>query len=1099
MCLTETWLGKHDTLNIAGYSHFCKIRRKNIKAKKNSGGVSILVKHELAKSVKEHKSKSQNIVWVILSRKEKRMQSNLIIGTVYLSPEGSSEYSEENTFDILKDELALLKNKYRNTKILIGGDFNAYTKCERDYMVPDYGNFDSLDTDDFTVTLPQRFNRDKRNVNNYGRMLLEFCMDTDLCIVNGRVGQDREAGGEYTCHFGSNPSVIDYVLCQSELLAKILDFRVDIRIESHHAPLVCLLQSTNAQSQGHAYNNTGNDLLKYVWNDEKKQSYLEAFKSNNLELVKETLDKNEFDNAVKILNEFIINSANGMQRNRIYNKSTARGEGWYDDECRTLKKNAVSKLRKFRKCRNSVLLEEYKLAKKHYLATYSMKKQFFINKEKAELLENVNSNESKEFWRAVSKYTREKPAMGNITLREWETYFKRLFVSPSGQLTYEITRDWNVINDELDLDISIQEVTKALNGVKTNKAAGYDGIPGDFYRVLQKELSNIIVYMFNKFFDGACFPLEWSKSLIVPIPKKGDLSKVENYKGITLLPILSKVFTQILKERLLKWCESKNLICQEQAGFRRNYSTIDNVFVLDTVIRKYLRKRGGRFYCAFVDLTKAFDSVNHKALWKKLQSYHISTKMLNILMSVYENVQSAVLSSIGVSSFFRCEVGVRQGCILSPILFSIFINDFPDAFQDISKISLITKEINTLLFADDIVLFSESKIGLQKQLNILESYCDTWSLKVNLDKSKIIVFRNGGPLKNYEKWNFKGQNMLTCTYYNYLGLQFSSAHAWSYNQKIRAERAGRAVYGVKNMLNKLQIKDNKVMFKIFYSKILPILHYGSEIWGFDKCVDIERVHVGFCKSMLKLHRNTPDVAVRGELGRVPLKTYRYYNIINYWLRLLTHNQYRLTKEAYSLQLIWVESNVKCWAYKVKELLLSYGFGEVWYNQGVGNKSMFKIAFKNRCNDIAMQNWHAEVEDMDRLRYYKMFKTVLSNEEYIEKIKKEDLSAYSNFRCNSLPLRGLTGRLYENLEYRDCKCLICNTEAIEDEYHFLVICPVYISIRQQYLPSMLYNAPTKNKFIQFMELKTNASINCTVAYLKRALQERDRIRSERHTE
>ena len=365
MCLTETWLGKHDTLNIAGYSHFCKIRRKNIKAKKNSGGVSILVKHELAKSVKEHKSKSQNIVWVILSRKEKRMQSNLIIGTVYLSPEGSSEYSEENTFDILKDELALLKNKYRNTKILIGGDFNAYTKCERDYMVPDYGNFDSLDTDDFTVTLPQRFNRDKRNVNNYGRMLLEFCMDTDLCIVNGRVGQDREAGGEYTCHFGSNPSVIDYVLCQSELLAKILDFRVDIRIESHHAPLVCLLQSTNAQSQGHAYNNTGNDLLKYVWNDEKKQSYLEAFKSNNLELVKETLDKNEFDNAVKILNEFIINSANGMQRSRTYNKSTARGEGWYDDECRTLKKNAVSKLRKFRKCRNSVLLEEYKLAKKN--------------------------------------------------------------------------------------------------------------------------------------------------------------------------------------------------------------------------------------------------------------------------------------------------------------------------------------------------------------------------------------------------------------------------------------------------------------------------------------------------------------------------------------------------------------------------------------------------------------------------------------------------------------------------------------------------------------------------------------------------------------
>ena len=464
-------------------------------------------------------------------------------------------------------------------------------------------------------------------------------------------------------------------------------------------------------------------------------------------------------------------------------------------------------------------------------------------------------------------------------------------------------------------------------------------------------------------------------------------------------------------------------------------------------------------------------------------------------MSVYQNVQSAVLSSVGVSSFFRCEVGVRQGCILSPILFSIFINDFPQAFQEISKISLMSKEINTLLFADDIVLFSESKIGLQKQLNILEKYCDQWSLKVNLEKSKIVVFRNGGPLKNSEKWSFKGQNMMTCTYYNYLGLQFSSAHAWSYNQKIRAERGSRAVYGVKNMLNRLQIKDNGVMFKIFDSKILPILHYGSEIWGFDKAIDIERIHVGFCKSMLKLHRNTPDVAARGELGRVPLQTYRYYNVVNYWLRLLTHNDDRLTKEAYYLQLRWVESDVKCWAYKVKELLLSYGFGEAWYNQGVGSINMFKLAFKTRCYDIAMQNWHREVQDMDRLKYYKMFKTVLSSEDYFEKIKREDLSAYSNFRCNSLPLRALTGRLYENIEYSECKCLICNTDAIEDEYHFLMVCPVYNYIRRQYLPSVLYNSLTKSKFIHFMELTDHTSINCTVAYLKRALQERVRIRSD----
>ena len=116
--------------------------------------------------------------------------------------------------------------------------------------------------------------------------------------------------------------------------------------------------------------------------------------------------------------------------------------------------------------------------------------------------------------------------------------------------------------------------------------------------------------------------------------KKGDLTQPENYRGISLLPIFSKIFTHILKDRLLKWCETENLICDEQAGFRKNYSTMDNVFVIDTLIRKYLRKKGGRFYCAFIDFSKAFDSVNHKALWQKLIDYNISSRMLKMLMSI---------------------------------------------------------------------------------------------------------------------------------------------------------------------------------------------------------------------------------------------------------------------------------------------------------------------------------------------------------------------------------------------------------------------------------------------------------------------------------
>ena len=128
----------------------------------------------------------------------------------------------------------------------------------------------------------------------------------------------------------------------------------------------------------------------------------------------------------------------------------------------------------------------------------------------------------------------------------------------------------------------------------------------------------------------------------------------------------------------------------------------------------------------------------------------------------------------------------------------------------------------------------------------------------------------------------------------------------------------------------------------------------------------------------------------------------------------------------------------------------------------------------------------------------MFKISLESENYTEILKNDDLPAYSNFRCNSLPLRALTGPLYEKIDYMQCKCQICNTGEVEDEYHFMMICPAYNTLRQQYLPSSICNAPTLNKFIVFMKLRSQFSIKCTVAYLKKALQERDKIKAGRGT-
>ena len=145
-------------------------------------------------------------------------------------------------------------------------------------------------------------------------------------------------------------------------------------------------------------------------------------------------------------------------------------------------------------------------------------------------MEDVSSKDSKQFWKTVSRYTRERREVGNITLEKWENYFKNLFVIPATQVNYVLRQNTNETNDILDADINLEEVKKAINSLKTNKAAGYDGIPGEFYRALQHDLSDVIVYIFNGLFRESYFPMEWSKSLIVPLPKKGDMSRVENYQ-----------------------------------------------------------------------------------------------------------------------------------------------------------------------------------------------------------------------------------------------------------------------------------------------------------------------------------------------------------------------------------------------------------------------------------------------------------------------------------------------------------------------------------------------------------------------------------------
>ena len=252
--------------------------------------------------------------------------------------------------------------------------------------------------------------------------------------------------------------------------------------------------------------------------------------------------------------------------------------------------------------------------------------------------EAANDPNSKRFWSMLRPYTPGPP--DTITAKEWIDYFSVLFNTPGNfhddfQNFYmkvdEFVNDafslHNTVNmdDVTDIDISVleseitlEELDCAIKNLKLGKAAGVDGIPADFFKSSCQKFRLILLNFFNGILHSGIFPEDWVKGMIIPLFKKGTPDSVCNYRGITLLPVIGKIFCNVMFKRFNDFVELNSPITEALAGFRKNRSTIDNIYILDTTIWKYLSKHKSRFYCAFIDFEKAFDRIDRNSLFYKL-------------------------------------------------------------------------------------------------------------------------------------------------------------------------------------------------------------------------------------------------------------------------------------------------------------------------------------------------------------------------------------------------------------------------------------------------------------------------------------------------
>ena len=312
---------------------------------------------------------------------------------------------------------------------------------------------------------------------------------------------------------------------------------------------------------------------------------------------------------------------------------------------------------------------------------------------------------------------RQKVSQSSINKDDWCDYFKSLLAESGGVNIHpehtecleehDIGCDICTTNEPTmsNASVTYDEILYVINTMRNNKAPGPDGLIIEMFKSSKNLMIPKLLSLFNSILLSGVFPETWGNAIIHTLHKGGDVNIPGYYRGISLLSVTCKIFTKILNERLIKWAESANVYYEEQAGFRKGYSTVDQIFNLFVMGEKYLSKRRGRMYVSFIDFSRAFDKIPH-ILFVQLIKRGIHGCILQVLRSMYSTLKASVRTNSFVTEWFECIVGTRQGCMLSPFLFAMYVNEFIDLLRLEGcrgiQISEQFPGVNVLMYADDI-------------------------------------------------------------------------------------------------------------------------------------------------------------------------------------------------------------------------------------------------------------------------------------------------------------------------------------------------------------------------------------------------------------
>ena len=525
----------------------------------------------------------------------------------------------------------------------------------------------------------------------------------------------------------------------------------------------------------------------------------------------------------------------------------------------------------------------------------------------------MHENRSREMFDEIKDMTKSfQPRFGIIkdehgkTLTEtheildrWKRYCEEMFTDKQEKHNHKAENSVSGSSED-DLEPLESEVKWAIKNLKDGKSPGCDNIQAEMIRTSGEEGVKVYHKLCTKIWKTGQWPMDWQKAIFVPLPKKGDLQLCSNYRTISLISHASKILLKIIQKRLENKMEEE--VNKTQAGFRRNRGTRDHIFNLRMIIQKF-REVNRSLHICFIDYSKAFDCVKHNMLWQTLEAMNFNPRLIQLIKSLYERQQSAVRFEGETSEWFSIQKGVRQGCILSPHLFSLYTEDIMREVEDdprhenYKEPTIQGLQLRDLRYADDTVLMSTTPDGLEQLINAVKDHSEKKGLMLNVKKTKIMDIDK---CEREAKISVDDEQIERVNNFEYLGARFES------NGKTSTEIRRRMVIAA-GKLNKMsniwkgQCITTKL--RVLRSTIFPIATYGCEAWTLSK-EDSKRITAFEMRCYRKILRVSWVDKMRNEevLRKVNVPSNWLLNIIKkHKLQYFGHTKRHQTLEKYILE------------------------------------------------------------------------------------------------------------------------------------------------------------------------------------------------------